>query len=34
MGGGIISERLATSNRNGWRDHLGIRVPFFRFSAA
>jgi hypothetical protein len=25
MGGGIISERLATSNRNGWRDHLGIR---------
>ncbi len=25
MGGGIISERVATSNRNGWRDHLGIR---------
>jgi hypothetical protein len=25
MGGGIISERVATSNRNGWRDQLGIR---------
>jgi hypothetical protein len=26
MGGGIISERVATSNRNAWRDHLGIRI--------
>jgi len=26
MGGGIISERVAASNRNGWRDHVGIRT--------
>ena len=25
MGGGISSERVAASNRNGWRDQLGIR---------
>ena len=24
--GGIVSERVAASNRNGWRDHLGIRT--------
>jgi hypothetical protein len=25
MGGGIILEQVAASNRNWWRDHLGIR---------
>jgi transposase len=24
MDGGIIPERMAASNRNGWRDHAGI----------